>query len=349
MNTLDRMIAAVSPQRAVKRAAARRKLEILDSGYSNYGASQTKNQCWAGCMAAGPQRGYTREPFRPPATLPRPLHGRSVGDGCAENVPNKCCRRGVAAEKVKSTMKRWEWTKKPPATLNAKSSGNFPCGRIPRPATLNGWTISMNCNNSLFLNWLMSGDVIATLPVTKRVNCPYDLRICLIEADRLSNPNGTVDPHFVGGVETNDAGEVIAYHISKAPSVVLRCKRIRVDAVEAWGAKTGRRNVLHIMNRERIGQRRGVPFLAPVIEALKQLGRYTDAELVAAVVSGMFTVFIEKESASSDGTFGEIIPEEAQVDAGDDSTIELAPGAIVDLNEGEKAHDMNSRQAEHGV
>lgn len=29
------------------------------------------------------------------------------------------------------------------------------------------------------------------------------------------------------------------------------------------------------------------------------------------------------------------------MDAGDDSTIELAPGAIVDLNEGEKAHDMN--------
>lgn len=99
--------------------------------------------------------------------------------------------------------------------------------------------------------------------------------------------------------------------------------------------------MLHIMNRERIGQRRGVPLLAPVIEALKQLGRYTDAELVAAVVSGMFTVFIEKESASSDGGFGEIIPEDAQVDAGDDSTIELAPGAIVDLNEGEKAHDMN--------
>ena len=49
-----------------------------------------------------------------------------------------------------------------------------------------------------------------------------------------------------------------------------------------------------IMNRERIGQRRGVPFLAQVIEALKQLGRYTDAELVAAVVSGMFTVFIRK-------------------------------------------------------
>ena len=42
MNIFDRAVAAVSPQRAVKRAAARRKLEILDSGYSNYGASHTK-------------------------------------------------------------------------------------------------------------------------------------------------------------------------------------------------------------------------------------------------------------------------------------------------------------------
>lgn len=29
------------------------------------------------------------------------------------------------------------------------------------------------------------------------------------------------------------------------------------------------------------------------------------------------------------------------MDAEDDSTIELSPGAVVDLNEGEKAHDMN--------
>ncbi|MCZ5445508.1 phage portal protein, partial [Escherichia coli] len=36
---------------------------------------------------------------------------------------------------------------------------------------------------------------------------------------------------------------------------------------------------------------------------LKQLGRYTDAELVAAVVSGMFTVFIKTEAP--DGPVGE--------------------------------------------
>ena len=39
-----------------------------------------------------------------------------------------------------------------------------------------------------------------------------------------------------------------------------------------------------------------MPLLAPIIETLKQLGRYTDAELMAAVVSGMYTVFIETQA-----------------------------------------------------
>lgn len=52
------------------------------------------------------------------------------------------------------------------------------------------------------------------------------------------------------------------------------------------------------MNRERAGQRRGVPMLAPVLEALKQLGHYTDAEITAAVLSAMFTVFVKQGVAS---------------------------------------------------
>ena len=52
MNALDRVIAAVSPQTAVKRAAARRKLDILDSGYGNYGASHTKKSL-AGSLYGG--------------------------------------------------------------------------------------------------------------------------------------------------------------------------------------------------------------------------------------------------------------------------------------------------------
>ena len=105
--------------------------------------------------------------------------------------------------------------------------------------------------------------------------------------------------------------------------------------VEAHGDTTGRRNVLHIMSRERIGQRRGVPLLAPVLESLKQLGRYTDAEITAAVISAMFTVFVQPATATDDRPFGEMLPENMLIDAEDQGSVELGNGAIVGLNPGE--------------
>ena len=61
----------------------------------------------------------------------------------------------------------------------------------------------------------------------------------------------------------------------------------------------------------------------------------------AAVISGMFTVFIEKENASEDDAIGSMIPDDMQIDTEDDTSIELAPGAVIDLNNGEKIHDSN--------
>ena len=42
MNMIDRAIAVVSPNRAVRRLAARKQLDILNTGYSNSGASKQK-------------------------------------------------------------------------------------------------------------------------------------------------------------------------------------------------------------------------------------------------------------------------------------------------------------------
>ena len=54
---------------------------------------------------------------------------------------------------------------------------------------------------------------------------------------------------------------------------------------------------------ERIGQHRGVPFLAPVIETLKQLGRYSDAELMAAVIGGIFAIFFEHSTDNDNSDY----------------------------------------------
>src|SRR5690606_9277430 len=114
--------------------------------------------------------------------------------------------------------------------------------------------------------------------------------------------------------------------------------------VPFFGARTGRPNLLHIaQDWERIGQRRATPLLSPVIETLKQLGRYTDAELMGAVVSSMFTVFVK--SATPSTPIAPVIPLEQQVDQGDPDSYELGNGAIVGLGDGEDVTIANPGRA----
>lgn len=341
MNVFDRAITAISPEAGLRRAKARRGLEIVNSGYSNYGASRTKKSLFGWLFHGGSAREDIQENLDVLRQRSRDLYmGVPLATGALKTYRTNVVGLGL---RLKSQID-YEFlglTEEEAQTLETQIEREFALWADSTACDLERLDNFCELQQLAFLNWLMSGDIITLLPTTKRVNMPYDLRVRLIEADRLSDPYGSIDPHIVGGVEVNDAGEVVAYHISTHHPLSWEPSETKWQRVEAYGAKTGRRNVLHIMNRERIGQRRGVPMLAPVIEALKQLGRYTDAELVAAVVSGMFTVFIEKDGVSSDGAFGEVIAEEQQVDSGDENSIELAPGAVVDLGSGEKAHDMN--------
>lgn len=341
MNVLDKAIAALSPEKGLKRAAARQRLQIMNSGYSNYGASHTKKSLLGWLYGGGSANEDIQDNLSTLRQRSRDLYmGVPLATGAI-----KTCRTNVVGGglKLKSQIdyEVLGISEEDARKLESKIEREFALWADSPACDIERLDNFYELQQLTFLNWLMSGDVIVTLPVTSRTNMPYDLRISLIEADRLSTPIGNSNTKIVGGVEVNEAGEVVAYHISTHHPLSYENIETKWTRVEAYGAKTGRRNVLHIMNRERIGQRRGVPFLAPVIEALKQLGRYTDAELVAAVVSGMFTVFIEKESASSESAFGEVISQEQQVDSGDEGSLELAPGAIIDLNEGEKATALN--------
>jgi capsid protein len=110
--------------------------------------------------------------------------------------------------------------------------------------------------------------------------------------------------------------------------------------VAAFGTRTGRRQVIHPYTKLRPGQTRGVPYLAPVIETLKMLDRYTEAELMAAVVAGMFTVFVESERGGLDPADPSGIGGETGAQASD-KDMKLGAGAIVDLNTGEKISTAN--------
>lgn len=196
-----------------------------------------------------------------------------------------------------------------------------------------------------FLSMLVSGDTFAILPYHKRVGVPYELTIQLLEADRICSPGGFetyTDTTIVNGVETDKKGEVIAYHVANKHPKSITSVQNKWTRLEKYGKKSGRPNILHLIEMERPEQRRGVPILAPVIETLKQLTRYSDAELMAAVISGMYTLFVTSESPESD-TMGRGISPDDEIDFGNDfdEDIQVGNGTVNFLREGEKIQESN--------
>jgi lambda family phage portal protein len=193
-----------------------------------------------------------------------------------------------------------------------------------------------------FRQVLENGDVFINLPRITRGFTPYTLRLQLIEADRVSNTNNLGDTEsLVMGVEKDVNGAPVAYHVcNQFPLYRVQSPRGRSwTRIAAYNASTGLPNVIHLFRPLRPGQTRGIPYLTPVIESLKLLDRYTDAELNAAVIASMLTVFIKTEAGDS-----EFDPTGLGAETGaaaTDQDIKLAPGAIIDLLKGEDISIVN--------
>lgn len=181
---------------------------------------------------------------------------------------------------------------------------------------------------------LSSGDCVVLTPFLERAGSPYGLKLQLIEGDRLSNPDWEADSEQIaGGVERDPAtGARLAYHIAnRHPGGLSRYgQSLKWSRYEAF-SPTGRPNVLHVYDPRRPGQSRGVPDLAPVIETLKQTGRYIDAEIASAVISSYFTVFIKSETSGTGGPLAPMSPTGEIGGSDSDTDYKLGHGAILDL------------------
>jgi lambda family phage portal protein len=192
-----------------------------------------------------------------------------------------------------------------------------------------------------FRQVLENGDVFALLPRKERRRVPYSLKIQLIEADRCCNKDYAPDSEtLIAGAEKEaETGAPTAYHFMNQHPGQVRVQKSNAytwKVVQAFGSNTGLRNVLHLYEMLRPGQTRGVPFLAPVMEALKQVSSLSENELMASTVASLFTVFIESDDGeidfdlSSDG----MAPETGA--KASDPDIKMANGNIIGLRKNEK-------------
>jgi lambda family phage portal protein len=342
VNFIDKTIAWISPEKALRREYARARLSVLqrftNSGYSHNGASRKKKsmQGWDS-TSRGPQedignnlnmlRERSRDLYMGGGIATSAIHKNKsnvLGSGLELKCQLNFRMLGITPEQAKEWEERTEFEFKLWAESKVDNTG------------LNDF---YDAQRIMLQGWLLNGDALAVIKYAngpEGLN-PYRLRLHLIEADRLNTPTSVSSyaQIFYGGgdyvltdyielpnggkiqngVETDTSGKVVAYWISnKHPNSLLPTREtLKWARVEAVNPVSGLPNVLFIVDPERAEQYRGVPYLAPVIEQLKQMSRYTEAEIAAAIINSFFTAFIMTQGQTNDFPFDDSVPEDDQL------------------------------------
>lgn len=339
VNLLDRLIGYLDPQRAARRTAARGFMAALDGVQGGYESASP---------GYGPSRYYRPGVLSADAdTLPHLTTLRGQSRDLARNHPIAAGAINTNVDRIVGTGLALQpeperavlgWTEEKLTEWKAQVQREFSL-----------WADSTECDLTLAGNFydrqglvlrtaLESGDSFTILPDSDPTSTqPYRLRLQIIEADRVGNPRGARDTaEIAGGIRRSLLGAPTSYFVyDRHPGSFGNGNPWAGRWVDRIGA-SGRRRILHHARFLRPEQSRGVPYLAPIIDLIKQLGRYTHAEVQAAVVSAFFTVFITTPTGSAAPVFGA----ETQ-QAQSTGEIGLGPGAVVGLGQGEDAKFAN--------
>lgn len=222
INLIDRAVAVVSPERGLRRAAARQSLEFINSGYGNYGASTTKKSMRGWQFAGGDAKSDIEDNLK---TLRERSRDAYMGVPIATGALKTMRTNVVAGGLTPSPQIDAEFLGMTPEQANTLQM------QILREFSL--WADSPLCDADrvdnfyklqqlAFLAYMMNGDAFAVLPMRHNVGQPYDLRVQLIEADRVCSPdlddrlfpcivNDRVVDSIVQGIETDESGMVLAF------------------------------------------------------------------------------------------------------------------------------------------
>ena len=358
LNVLDRAIAAVAPARAADRLKARARVDALAAlpALDAMRAMHDSGDAAHGGGAAAPARPRWWRPLARDArsdTLPHLQGQRAASRDLARTSPIAVGAINTNIDRVVGTglaltaqpaLNVLGWT--PEQALAWKT-------RVQQEFSL--WSDSTECDQEQTLNFyqmqalvlrstLESGDCFTLLPDSQRsATQPYALRLQVLEADRIGNPLGALDTSSIaGGVRLDAHGAPQAYHVyDEHPGSVTALLGAQGLGKGQWVdriGRSGRRRILHHYRKLRPGMPRGVPYLAPIIDGIKQIARYTDAEIMAAVVTAYLTVFIETPSGNPAPVFD---GGQGQAPAQGGQEIGLGTGTVVGLAPGEKASFVN--------
>jgi lambda family phage portal protein len=122
----------------------------------------------------------------------------------------------------------------------------------------------------------------------------YSIAFQGVDPDRLSNPFQMVDTkHRRGGVQVDDNGRPLGYHIRKAHQNdwYNAVESVEWEYVPRYDPD-GFRRVIHDHDADRFQQHRGVSILTPILARLKMLATYYGVKLQRATVMSVLGTYI---------------------------------------------------------
>lgn len=338
-NLADRVIGYFSPERALARQGARTMLAIAGGGSGYVGADRSRRaQRFWDARPTSADQATLRDLIDLRANSRDLIRNNPLACGAINTVTTSVVGTGLGVQpQILASVLRltpdearaWQQQAKELFELWAAN---------PAWCDIAATSTFYELQDLGFRSALESGDCFALLPMERHHAEPLQTKVQLIEADRVCNPMGkSDDDRLAAGLEIDDHGRPLRCYIAdKHPGGIFPSKN-HWTPYAFFGERTGRRNVLHLVRKLRPGQRRGVPYLAPVIEAIKQLGTYADNEVTAAVVSSMFTVFVKKETPDVPLVAAGGAPVKPLPGTIAANEVALEPGAIIDMLPGEDA------------
>lgn len=175
------------------------------------------------------------------------------------------------------------------------------------------WTTACHAGDSLtgdqitsqvFRAAMLNGEGVALPLWLPERGDGFSTKMQTVESDRLGNPPWLPETvAFRGGIEFDLYGMPVAYWIKgthPGDSVVGADESL--SRWERVPRKTpfGRLRVVHCFDSERSGQSRGKPLLSSVLPEFKNLDRYKQAELQAALVNSLIAAFITTPLGAED-------------------------------------------------
>lgn len=329
---LDSMIAAFSPQAGVRRAQARRVMRAFAGAEpSRLNANKRPRNNSADTELGGP---FGANQMRAWARML--VRDNAWAWGVVDTFVNSVVGKGIDIQSAYETPEGSDLE-----LINDRRDEVWQ--RWAEVCEINGQYTFNELQQMAMREIVEAGEVlIRMVPVDRKfrgVFRPVPLALELIEADRLAEERDTYtvatrENHRINrGIELDELGRPVAYWIypnHPTDPYLNRGVPRRIDADE----------VIHLFNRQRVGQTRGISMFAPCVSWIRDLGTYVDNELQASAVASCFTVAIKTEG----GISGLNPPSSAigETSDSDGNRYEyLQPGMVMHLNPNESIESAN--------